>query len=210
MDLITSVMGDQAKGVEVTAVLTVVVVELVVAAAAAVGVVMGLVMLIDLLQRVMDMMVAQEQDMAMVEGMAMEAMLALRLVLVVGMVDPCMEAHMVHMGHTVVVHMEGVPMEVVHMEAAPMVVPLVVVMALADTAVTVEQVVLVVGVQVLGVRAGTIHMENKLQVQSSFLGLRSFSGPPSSVFMPCPPKQGHWSIVGLNTSPLEQLCNCSC
>lgn len=167
MDLITAVMGDQATGVEVTAVLTVVVVELVMPAVAAVAVaaaVMGMVVLIDLLQRVMGMMVAQEQDMAMVEGMAMEAMLALRLVLVVGMVDPCMEAHMVHMGHTVVVHMEGVPMEVVHMEAAPMVAPQVVVMALADTAVMAEQVVLVVGAQVLGVLAGIIHTENKRRV----------------------------------------------
>ena len=62
MDLITAVMGDQATEVEVTAILTVVVVELVVPAVAAVGVaaVMGMVVLIDLLQRVMDMIVAQE------------------------------------------------------------------------------------------------------------------------------------------------------
>jgi hypothetical protein len=128
---------------------------------------MGMVVLIDLLQRVMDMMVAQEQDMAMVEGMAMEAMLALGLVLAVVMVDPCMEVHMAHMVPTVVAPMEGVPMEAVHMEVAPMVAPQVV-MALADTAVMAEQVellvVLVVGVQVLGVLAGIIHMENKRQV----------------------------------------------
>lgn len=184
MDLITAVMGDQATEVEVTAVLiVVVVVELVVPAVAAVEVVVvvmgGMVVHIDLLQRVMDMMVAQEQGMAaMVEGMAMEAMLALGLVLVVVMVDPCMEVHMVHMAPMVVVLTEEVPMEAVHMEVAPMVAPQV--MALADMAVMVEQVeqvvVLLVGVQVLGVLAGIIHMENKRQVQSNFLGLRSPSG----------------------------------
>lgn len=183
MDLITAVMGDQATEVEVTAVLiVVVVVELVVPAVAAVEVVVvmgGMVVHIDLLQQVMDMMVAQEQGMVvMVEGMAMEAMLALGLVLVVVMVDPCMEVHMVHMAPMVVVLMEEVPMEAVHMEVAPMVAPQV--MALADMAVMVEQVeqvvVLLVGVQVLGALAGIIHMENKRQVQSIFLGLRSPSG----------------------------------
>ena len=74
---------------------------------------------------------------------------------------------MARMVPTVVAHMEGVPMEAVHMEVAPMVAPQVV-MALAGTAVMAEQVellvVLVVGVQVLGVLAGIIHMENKRQV----------------------------------------------
>ena len=77
---------------------------------------------------------------------------------------PCMEAHMAHMVPMVVALMEGVPMEAVHMEVAPMVAPQVV-MALADMAVMAEQVeqvvVLVVGVQVLGVLAGIILMENK-------------------------------------------------
>jgi len=127
--------------------------------------VMGMVVLIGLLlQQVMDMMVVQERDMAMAEGMAMQAMLALGLVLAVGMVAPCTEALMVHM----------VPMVVVLMEVAPMVVAQVA-MALVDmvaTGVLVEQVVLLVGVRVLGVLAGTIHMENKRQDKSVFLGPR--------------------------------------
>lgn len=154
----------------VTVVLTVVV-ELAVAAVATVVVpvvvvvVMGMVVLIDLLQQVMDMTVAQQQDMATVEGMAMEAMLDLGLVLAVDTVSLCMEELMAHMAPTVVVPMEGVPTEVVHMEAAPMVVPQVA-MVQVDMAVMgeelVEQVVLVVvGVQVLGVLAGIIRMENK-------------------------------------------------
>jgi hypothetical protein len=111
----------------------------------------------------MDMTVVQEQDMATAEGMAMEAMLALGLVLVVGMVAPCTEALMVHMVPTVVVLMEGVHTEGVHMEVVPMVVPQVA-MALADMVamgVLVEQVVLLAGVQVLEGLAGIIHMENK-------------------------------------------------
>lgn len=155
----------------VTVVLTVVV-ELAVAAVATVVVpvvvvvvVMGMVVLIDLLRQVMDMMPAQEQDMATVEGMAMEAILDLGLVLAVDTVALCMEELMAHMAPTVVVPMEGVPTEVVHMEAAPMVVPQVA-MVQVDMAVMgeelVEQVVLVVvGVQVLGVLAGIIRMENK-------------------------------------------------
>lgn len=172
MDLITAVTVDLATGVVVTAILTVVV-ELAAAAVAAVVavlavvVVMGMVVLIGLLRQAMDTTVVQEQqDMATVEGMAMEAMLALGLVLAVGMVVPCMVALMVHMVPTVVVPMEGVLMEGVHMEAVPMVVPQVA-MVPADMAVMgeqVEQVVLVVGVQVLGVLAGIIHMENKRQV----------------------------------------------
>jgi len=172
MDLITVVMVGLAMGVVVVTVILTVVVELaaavvatvVVVAAAAAAAVMGMVVLIGLLlQQVMDMMVVQEQDMATAEGMAMEAMLALGLVLAVGMVAPCMEALMVHMVPTVVVLMEGVRTEVVLMEVAPMVEPQVA-MVLEDmvaTGVLVEQAVLLVAVRVLGVLAGTIHMENK-------------------------------------------------
>jgi len=179
MDLITVVMVGLATGVVVVTVVLTVVAELAAAAvataAAAVAAVMGTVVLIGLLlQQVMDMMVVQEQDMATAEGMAMEAMLALGLVLAVGMVAPCMEALMVHMVPTVVVLMEGVRTEVVLMEVAPMVEPQVA-MVLEDmvaTGVLVEQAVLLVAVRVLGVLAGTIHMENKRQVKSGFLGPR--------------------------------------
>jgi len=176
MDLITVVMVGLATGVVVVTVVLTVVAELAEAAVATVAAaVMGMVVLIGLLlQQVMDMMVVQEQDMAMAEGMAMQAMLALGLVLAVGMVAPCMEALMVHMVPTVVVLMEGVRTEVVLMEVAPMVEPQVA-MVLEDmvaTGVLVEQAVLLVAVRVLGVLAGTIHMENKRQVKSGFLGPR--------------------------------------
>jgi len=172
MDLITVVMVGLATGVVVVTVVLTVVAELAAAAVAtaAAAAVMGTVVLIGLLlQQVMDMMVVQEQDMATAEGMAMEAMLALGLVLAVGMVAPCMEALMVHMVPTAVVLMEGVRTEV-----APMVDPQVA-MVLEDmvaTGVLVEQAVLLVAVRVLGVLAGTIHMENKRQVKSGFLGPR--------------------------------------
>jgi len=176
MDLITVVMVGLATGVVVVTVVLTVVAELAeaaVATVAAAAAVMGMVVLIGLLlQQVMDMMVVQEQDMATAEGMAMEAMLALGLVLAVGMVAPCMEALMVHMVPTVVVLMEGVRTEVVLMEVAPMVEPQVA-MVLEDmvaTGVLVEQAVPLV--RVLGVLAGTIHMENKRQVKSGFLGPR--------------------------------------
>jgi hypothetical protein len=193
MDLITAVTVDLATGVVVTAVLTVVV-ELAVAAVAAAVVVLvpavvtDMVVLIGLLQQVMDMTLVQEQQqgMAMVEGMVMEAMLALGPALAVGMVAPCMVALMVHMVPTVVVPMEEALMEGVHMEVAPMVLPQVA-MAPADMVVMgepVERVVLVVGVQVLGVLAGIIHMENKQQLQSVFLGHGVLLVPSrSSVFM---------------------------
>jgi hypothetical protein len=104
--------------------------------------------------------------MAMVEGMAMvEMLLDLVLVLAVVMVAPCMEVHMVHMEDTVVVRMEGVPMALVHMGVVEWVVVAWVVPQVAmvpvDMVLTVERAVLVVEAQVLGVPAGTTHMENK-------------------------------------------------
>jgi hypothetical protein len=165
MVLITVAMGDLVMGVVVTAVLIAVVVVAVVAAAAvAAVVVMVMVLVTDLLVVVIMIVVQQEQDMAMVE-----MLLALDLVMVAAMVAQCMEVLMVHMGHTVVVPMEGVPMVPVHMEVAVwvvawgvehMVAPQVV-MVPVDMALMGERAVLVVGVQVLGVPAGTTHMENK-------------------------------------------------
>lgn len=164
MGAITVVMGDLVTGVVVTAVL-IAVVELLVVAAAVVAVAvvvamaMVLVLVIDLLREVIMIV----QHMVMAEGMAMEAMLDLGLVLVVAMVAPCTEGLMVHMGHMVVVPMERVPTEVAHMEVVPMVAPRVA-MVPEDMVVMGEQEVLVVGVQEVGVLAGTIRTENEHQL----------------------------------------------
>jgi hypothetical protein len=165
MVLITVAMGDLVMGVVVTVVLIAAVV-LVVAVAVVLVLVMVMVLVTGLLLQVIMTAVQQLQDMAMVEGMAMvEMLLALGLVLAVVMVAPCMEVLMVHMEHTVVVPMEGVPMVLVHMGLVewgvePMVAPQVV-MVPVDMVLTAERAVVVVGAQVVGVPAGITHMENK-------------------------------------------------
>lgn len=183
MEVITVVMGDLVMRAVVTVVLTVVVELLPVVAVAAVAVVeaMAMVVLSDLLLQEVIMIAP---DMVMVEeAMApplppMEAMLGLGLVMVVAMVALCTEVLMVHTEHMVVVPMVGVLTEVVPMAVVPMEVVLMVVApqvatVLVDMVVTAEQeqeqeqgqgqgqVELPVGVQVVGVLAGTIPMGNE-------------------------------------------------